>query len=576
LNPSVLKRLWRQYIAPQARLFFLASFFMLVGSMSTAALPFLLQPVFDHILAKGDINHLVKFCSAVFFAFFFKGLSAYGESVSLTSIGQKLIADVQKRLFSHLMYCDLAFFHQTPTGEMISRMTHDVQILRQTLSHTVLGVGRDTITLIFLVLVMVYRDPFLTFLALIVFPLCVLPVIKLGKRMRRVTLKTQEHIASLVSYLTQIFQSIRVVKTYHQEEREIAHVASFIDKVVDLTKRSNQVKAASHPLMETLAGLAIVSVIAYGGIQVMKFERTTGEFISFIGALLLIYEPIKRLTQLSTNMQEGLAAAQRLFLFIDWPIQIKDGSKEEIDTIEGEIAFDKIKFSYSAQPLFENFSLTIKKGSSVAFVGPSGAGKTTLLNLIPRFYDVDAGRVLIDGIDIKDLPLKNLRDHIALVSQDIALFDGTVSENIAYAKPSASLEEIQNAAKIAAAHNFIQKLPKQYDTSIGENGVLLSGGQRQRIAFARAILKNASILLLDEATSALDNESEKQVQESLTHFMKGRTTIMVAHRLSTIRHVDKIYVLDHGRIIQEGKHEDLISQEGLYKALWLSSTQEGL
>ncbi|MBX9805782.1 MAG: ABC transporter ATP-binding protein/permease [Alphaproteobacteria bacterium] len=564
------RRIFHEHIRPYGRYFGAAIVLMILAALSTSALPYLLQPVFDEVFTHGTPRLLMLVCGGIFLAFVVKGATSFGEAVIMTYVGQRIISDLQNRLFSHLMHLDLAYFHGTSSGDLLSRFTNDVNLMRNAVATSLVGFGKDSFTLVFLVSLMFYRDWTLACIAFFVFPLAVFPILRIGRRMRKVANNTQEELASFTGRLTQVFQGIRVIKAYGTEKYEATRAHTMIERIFALVYKSARVRSASHPIIESLGGMAIVIVIAYGGWQVMHHARTTGEFMSFILALLLVYEPLKRLSNLNANLQEGLAAAGRVFAILDTPATIQDRpDAKPLPRIEGHIEFHNVRFAYpDGKVALDGINLKIKKAHSIALVGASGAGKSTIINLIPRFYDIQDGQILIDDMDIRDVTVQSLRDQIALVSQEIMLFDTTVRDNIAYGSFGATDADITAAAKAAAAHEFIDALPLGYNTMIGENGVKLSGGQRQRIAIARAMLKNAPILLLDEATSALDTDSERQVQAALKILMEGRTTLMVAHRLSTVVEADKIYVLDQGKIVESGDHQTLLEHKGIYANLW--------
>jgi subfamily B ATP-binding cassette protein MsbA len=400
--------------------------------------------------------------------------------------------------------------------------------------------------------------------------------VKIGRRIRRVSGKTQVEIGLFSALLEEAFQGARYVKSYGMERHETERATNAVNRIFKLVFKANTTRAVLHPVMEILGGIAVTSIIVYGGLQVVEGESTPGKFFSFITALILAYEPMKRLANMNAKLQEGLSAVQRIFTMLDVEPMIVDRPNAATLTVEkGAIEFDRVDFGYMpGRSALKAVSLTVPAGKTVALVGPSGAGKTSVLNLIPRFYDIERGRVMIDGHDVRDVTLASLRANIGLVSQETNLFDDTVRANIAYGRPQATDEDIVMAARRAGAHDFISALPQGYETRVGGQGVKLSGGQRQRLSIARALLKNAPILLLDEATSALDANTERQVQAALKDLMRGRTTLVVAHRLSTVVDADIIYVMDDGRILESGGHSELMARGGAYARLYARQVSE--
>ncbi|MBX3457474.1 MAG: ATP-binding cassette domain-containing protein [Candidatus Paracaedibacteraceae bacterium] len=568
-------RLFNEHVMPYRVRFLFAIVFMILAATANGAIPFILQPVFDDVFYKGNPDLLFVISGSVFVAFAVRGFASYGEAITMSVIGQRIICDLQNRLFSHLMKLDLNFYHRNSSGELISRFTNDIMLMRYSVSNVIVGLGKDLTSLIVLIGIMFYRDWMLASIAFFLLPSIVLPISKISRRMRKVTYNTQDEFGKITSQLSQIFQGMRVVKTYGMEPYEIGRVESATERVYQLITKATRIRATTSPIIEVLGGLTTTLIIAYGGWQVLKGTRTAGEFISFTGALLLCYDPLKRLGNLNTSLQEGLSAAQRVFETIDTqPLIVNKNTAKPITDIQGRLTFKNVSFTYpNGTSALSDINLSVSQGKSIALVGSSGSGKSTFINLIPRFYDITDGEILIDDVSIQDITVASLRSHIALVSQEITLFDDTIRNNIAYGRFGASDQDITDAATSAAAHDFIMKLPKGYDTIVGENGVMLSGGQRQRIAIARAMLKNAPILLLDEATSALDTHSERHVQGALEALMQGKTTIIVAHRLSTIINVDTIYVMDQGRIVEVGNHETLIKKNGHYAELWQAQSR---
>ncbi|MCZ6859871.1 MAG: ABC transporter ATP-binding protein [Alphaproteobacteria bacterium] len=567
---ALVRRLLAEHVRPYIWIIAFSLVCMGVAAGTTAALAGLMEPLINGMSKRNNTNLLYWGAGIVFVIFATKGIATFAQQVSMGWVGQRIIADVQSRLYRHVIHADLAFFHNSSTGELISRLTNDVAGMRNALSETLSGIGLHLFTLIFLVGVMFYQDWILASITFFVFPTAVLPISKIGRRMRKISSSSQAELAHLTTFFNETFQGARHVKAYDMEEYEVKRANTIIENIFKLMYKSARTRSASHPIMETLGGLAIVGVILYGGNQVLTSGKTPGEFVSFITAVLLAYAPLKRLTLLNASLQQGLAAAERVFDILDMKPSITDRSgAKPLKVIKGQIRIDDVQFSYGeGNAALNGASLTVPAGETVALVGPSGAGKSTILNLIPRFYDVGEGKVTIDGIDVRDVTLTSLRSNIGLVSQEVSLFDDTVRNNILYGRPDASEEEIMEAAKRAVAHDFIVDLPQGYETRVGSLGVKLSGGQRQRIAIARAMLKNAPILLLDEATSALDTVSERQVQAALKELMTGRTTLVIAHRLSTVLDADLIYVIEDGRVVESGRHAALVKQGGAYAKLY--------
>jgi subfamily B ATP-binding cassette protein MsbA len=567
---SLTGRLAREYVYPYVKQIALAIFFMLIVAAAQGMSAWLMKPIIDDVFIAKDQDMLKLVSLGILATFAIKGFANYAQSLLMNWVGMRIIADAQNRLYSHLTRMDLGFFHNNPTGTLVSRFTVDINQIRNVVSNALTSLGKDLMSLIALVGVMFYQNVELAFISIFVFPIAILPIVKLGRRMRKVTANTQVETGLFMTLLAQTFQGMRVVKAYGMQEYERGRIQVLVEKLFELSFKAARIRAMVSPIMETLGGIAITVVIAYGGIQVIEGDSTTGELFSFITALLMAYEPMKKLANLNVSIQEGLAGAQRLFNALDTePVILDKPGARKLGNIKGAISLSDVTFSYDTdEPALSGVNLVVPAGKRIALVGPSGAGKSTILNLIPRFYDIDEGQVSIDGIDVRDITMASLQQNIALVSQEITLFDDTVRANIAYGRSGTSDEDIYEAARHAAAHEFILELPQGYETQVGEQGVKLSGGQRQRIAIARAMLKKSPVLLLDEATSALDTESERQVQVALDELMSGRTTLVIAHRLSTVVSADVIYVIEDGKITQSGSHDALIEQGGSYANLY--------
>lgn len=568
---QLLKRLFQEYIRPHARKMLLAAFCMILVAATTAANAYLMQPVLDDIFLNKQRDMLMVIPIAVLAIFTIKALATYGQNVLLQTMGQRIVATMQQQLYRHLLHADIALFADQASGRLISRFTNDIYLLRQSVSTVFTGILKEILTLIFLIGVMVYQSWVLAIIALTVFPLSAWPVIRLGKRMRKISGETQENLSQFAGQLDETFAGVRLVKAYSREEAEITRANERIETLYGLYAKAARVQAAASPMMELFTGCAIAAIIGYGGLQVMDGTTTPGAFFSFITALIMAYKPAKVMASFNNHLQEGFAAASRLFSVLDTKAEVVNAdAAKRLEVSSGGIQIEAVSFQYPGGAGVSEVSLDIPAGKTVALVGPSGGGKSTLMNLLLRFYDPQEGVIRIDGQNVRQVDLQSLREAMALVSQDAVLFDDTIAANIAYGRPDASQEEIEDAAKAAAAHDFIIELEHGYETRVGPRGVKLSGGQKQRLSIARALLKDAPILLLDEATSALDTQSENQVQQALDRLMEGRTTLVIAHRLSTIQHADIIYVLDKGRIVEAGSHEALLEKgdNGLYHTLY--------
>ncbi len=567
---ALVTRLVRGYVRPYRLTLGGAILCMVVAAASQPLLAWLMEPVVRDIFMNRDQTMLVLVPLAIMGIMVIGGAANFGQSVLMNWVGLRIVADLQRRAFSHLIQLDLAFFKRNPTGNLIAHLTSDAYLIRQAASSTLTSLVKDLLTVFLLVALMFYENWRLALVVFLVFPMAAWPISSLGKRMRKVITITQGEVGSFTTLLTETFQGVRHVKAYGMETYESTRAERTIERLFSLYMKATRTRAMTTPMMEVLGGLAIAVVIWYGGSQVIAGKSEPGAFFALFTALLLAYRPIRSIANLNTALQEGLAAAQRVFAVLDQRSDIVEKKNARSLLVNGGgIKFNAVKFSYLDEiPALGDITIEVSAGQTVALVGPSGAGKSTILNLIPRFYDVESGSVEVDGQDVRSLTLSSLRNAIALVSQEVALFDDTVRANISYGRPDADMNEIVAAANSAAAHDFITSLPDGYDTLVGERGARLSGGERQRIAIARALLKNAPILLLDEAMAALDAESEREVQTALATLKRGRTTLVIAHRLATVRDADRIYVFDKGRVVEQGSHAELLSLDGLYSRLY--------
>jgi subfamily B ATP-binding cassette protein MsbA len=543
---------------------------MAIVAAMTAASVVLMKPMVDKVFVERDGSLLWLVGGAVAGTFILKSLASYGQDVLLAYVGQSVITRMQARLFRHLISQDITLFQSRHSATLVSHFTYDCNAMRSSVSNALVGIGRDSLSVIFLVAVMIHQDWVLSMVALIVTPLTLLPLQALTKRMRRVSSGIQTEMGTLNATLSQSFQGIRIIKSFGMEAYESNRVERVVDRLLRLNLRGARAGAAVQPIIDAFGGLAVAAVIIYSGQRVIDGLTDPATFFVFIGAVVSAYQPVRALGKVMPNLQDGLAAAERVYALLDeQPVLIDRPGAMSLPREPASIEFESVGFAYEdGKEALDGVSFTAAAGKVTALVGPSGAGKSTIFSLIPRFYDPQSGAIRIGGVDVRDVTLASLRDALAIVGQDIMLFDDTILANIRYGRLSASDDEVYEAARAAAADAFIRDLPEGYETLVGERGLRLSGGQRQRLAIARALLKDAPILLLDEATSALDSESERLIHEALARLMQGRTTLVIAHHLSTIQHADAIHVMEHGKIVESGLHDDLLLRSGgLYAKL---------
>ncbi len=568
-NIDILKRLY-DVIKPYQGKLLVVMLAMICVSVGTGAQTWLVKDVLDKIFIEKNTLYLKVLPLVLLVIFFLKGVVYYIYSIMLERVGQSVIRDFRLNLFNHIHRQSLSFFNTMPTGTLMSRIISDVALLQQAVSNALVGAVRDFFQVVVLLGVVFYMNWRLAMITFVVLPIAAYPIVKFGRLFRKLSTSTQEEVAHVSNILHETITGNRIVKAFTKEEYESERFLSQVTRLFVLTMKDAKYRCLQHPMMEFIGGGAIALIIWFGGKEVIGGHMTPGTFFAFLTALIAAYEPVKGVTKINSTIQQGLAAATRVFAILDVEPEIKD-KKDAIPLppFSAQIQLNNINFRYNEEkPVLTNINLTVPAGEALAIVGPSGGGKTTLTNLIPRFIDLKEGSILIDGIDIRDVTVASLRNQIAIVTQQTILFNDTVRNNIAYGDQQASDEQIHDAAKAAHAYDFIQALPNGFDTMIGEGGARLSGGQRQRISIARAILKNAPILILDEATSALDTESEREVQRALENLMKNRTTLVIAHRLSTIKNADRIIVLKEGFIVEQGTHDSLIAQKGDYEMLY--------
>jgi ATP-binding cassette subfamily B protein len=553
---------WRQYV--------IAFALMGISAAGTSLTAYLMGTVVNVAYLDRSFPQLVTIGLVTMGIFAVKGAATYGQAVVLSRIGNRIIAENQRRLFDRLLQQSLSFFAERHSSEFLARLSTGVNSATQVLNLLVTAIGRDFLLLAGLVTVMVVQDPVMSLFGLVIAPPAILVLRKLIRRVRNIARGQFTGGTRLFQTMQETIQGIRIVKTFTLEDEMRARLYADVAEVEHQANKLARVSNRSSPLMETLGGIAIALGVIYGGYRTIETGATPGEFFSFITAFLLAYEPAKRLARLNIDLNTGLTGVRILFEIVDAPAsEPKDDDKAALRMDKAQVVFENVNFAYrTGEAVLRDLSFVAEAGKLTALVGPSGGGKSTILNLILRLYERDSGLIAIDGQDIASVSRHSLRSQIAYVGQDVFLFQGSIRDNIAFGRKGASQEEIVAAAKAAHAHDFIMAFPQGYDTPVGEHGLKLSGGQRQRVAVARALIKDAHLILLDEPTAALDTESERQVQDAIAHLTEGRTTIVIAHRLHTVAHADRIFVIEDGTVVESGEHEDLLRKGGRYASFY--------
>ncbi len=568
----VIKRIWKNYASGSMKLLLIALFCNAIVALTTPALPELIRRVIDDIFVNSNREMLTILPLIAILIMFIRALGTYGANVAINYIGQKIVGLLQKDLYKAILNSDMSYINSIHSARFISSFTADTTKLRETMSSVVVNLSRNILMVLGLVGYLFYVDPTLATIFFLVLPPAAIGLRILGKRLRKAIRMSLEEIGTLSALVSETLKGMRIIRAFGKERVHSEKASSIIDQVVSLSMKGVKARSASAPIMEIVTGFAIAGIIYYAGNKSLDGLMSVGSFMAFTTAAGLLYDPLKAVANLQAMLQEGVAASQRLFPILDNKPKIISPDKPlEIKKFKGSLKFSKVNFSYNndrQDKILKEISLDIKPGQTAALVGPSGAGKSTLLNLVPRFYDVSSGSVLLDDYDLRDLSLQNVRSASSFVSQDALIFDISIKENIIFGCDGISDEIFLKVCKDSLVDDFVKDLPDKYLTLVGESGVRLSGGQKQRVAIARAMIKDAPILLLDEATSSLDSESEKKVQEALDKLMRDKTALIVAHRLSTIKNVDVIYVIDNGAIVEQGTHKELVNKNGLYAFLF--------
>ena len=577
-NSEIYKRLYKDYSKKYINKILISVLFGVLVAASTSAIAWLLDPAIKKIFVEKDQSLIFIIPLLIILAFTVKGFALYFAKAIMIRVAEEIKKILQSQMAKSLINADTQTIDQKHSGKFISNLTYDVNQITNMLSTAILNLFKDSLTLFGLLFVMFYQNWKLSLIAIIMIPIAGMASKTLGKRVEKVVTEAQEKSGFLNTHLIELFKNHKLIKIFQREDYESKRTDGHLDQLKEKNIKINTVFVRLSPIMETLTGIMIAILIFYSGKLALNNEIEIGNFFSFLAAMMLAYQPVRALSNLNMILKQGLSAANRILPIIDNQNNIVDQEgSQDINITNSEIKFNNINFKYNADEknILTNVNLNITGGKMTSLVGHSGAGKSTILNLIPRFYDVQSGDIMIDDQSIYKVKIKSLRDQISLVSQDTTLFDDTIKNNIRYAKDNVSDEEIVTAAKFSYAHEFIDKLPNKYETIIGENGIRLSGGEKQRLSIARAMIKKSPIILLDEATSSLDAETESKIQDALKILTKDRTTIVIAHRLSTILNSDQIYIIDAGNVVAKGKHDELLDNSELYKNFYEKQIRKG-
>jgi len=566
-DKEILKRLYKEYVSRYLKKFFLALICSIVIAGSTAAIAWLLDPAIKKIFVEKDKDFMLLIPITIILAFTIKGISLYLVRTTMIKVGASIEKEVQQNLIEAIINADTQVIEKKHSGKFMSNVTFDAALIIQLVSTSLLNLIKDGLTLIALLSLMFYQNWKLSLLAIIMIPLAAFAAKSLGKRMGKITTELQIKVGKITSYFLDVLKNSKIIKTYQKEPFEFARADKFLEELKEKGQKMGIILVRATPIMEVLTGIMIAGLIYCSAIMVHSGTLEINNFFSFLAAMMLSYQPVRSLATLNMGIQHGLSGARRVYEIIDLKRKIDENiNAKDLVIDKAKIEYKDVSFAYDGEKeVLKSINLKIEGGNIIALIGHSGAGKTTIMNLIPRFYNASSGEILIDNQSINKVSLFSLRKNISLVSQDITLFDDTVLSNIAYANSEASKEKILEASKFSATHDFVEQLPEKYDTPIGENGVRLSGGEKQRISIARAILKDAPIILLDEATSSLDADTEHKIQEAIMYLTKNKTTIIIAHRLSTVLRANKIFIIENGKVVAEGNHDYLLENSKIYK-----------